>query len=78
MVELKISGRYSIDRSAIVLVMLLTSQLKGTDSEHFALLIDELQANPAATLEQALQTALLTVDELAKSHQGSFCQHACE
>jgi glutamine amidotransferase len=45
--------------------------IKGsTDSEHFfALLIDELQANPAATLEQALQTTLLTLDELAKSHQ---------
>ena len=45
--------------------------IKGsTDSEHlFALLINELQANPSVTLEQALQTALLTLDELAKSHQ---------
>lgn len=47
--------------------------IKGsTDSEHFfALLIDELQANPDKTLEQALQTSLLTLDELAKSHQVS-------
>ena len=45
--------------------------IKGsTDSEHFfALLIDEWQANPSGRLEQALQTALLTLDELAKSHQ---------
>lgn len=45
--------------------------IKGsTDSEHlFALLVNELQANPSVTLEQALQTALLTLDELAKSHQ---------
>ena len=45
--------------------------IKGsTDSEHlFALLINELQANPSVTLEQALQTGLLTLDELATSHQ---------
>jgi len=45
--------------------------IKGsTDSEHFfALIINELQANPVATLEQALQNALLTLDQLAKSHQ---------
>lgn len=45
--------------------------IKGsTDSEHFfALLLDVLQANPSASLEQALQTALLNLDELAKSHQ---------
>jgi glutamine amidotransferase len=45
--------------------------IKGsTDSEHFfALLINELQVNPAGKLEQALQTALLTIEELAKSHQ---------
>lgn len=45
--------------------------IKGnTDSEHFfALLIDEWQANPSARLDQALQTALLTLDELAKSHE---------
>ncbi len=45
--------------------------IKGnTDSEHiFALLLDELQAQPSATLEQALQTVLLDLDRLAKSHQ---------
>lgn len=45
--------------------------IKGnTDSEHlFALLIDELQAQPSASLEQALQTALLELDRLAKSQQ---------
>lgn len=45
--------------------------IKGsTDSEHFfALLINELQANQDTTLEQALETALLTLNELAKSHQ---------
>jgi len=45
--------------------------IKGnTDSEHFfALLIDELQANPTATLEKALQTVLLNLDELAQVHQ---------
>jgi glutamine amidotransferase len=45
--------------------------IKGsTDSEHlFALIINELQANPSARLEQALQSALLTLNELAKSHQ---------
>ena len=45
--------------------------IKGnTDSEHFfALLLDELQASPSSTIEQALQTALLNLDRLAKSHQ---------
>ena len=45
--------------------------IKGsTDSEHFfALLSEEREANPVVTLEQALQTALLTLDEIAKSHQ---------
>lgn len=45
--------------------------IKGnTDSEHiFALLLNELQANPSASLEQALQNTLLNLDELAKSHQ---------
>jgi len=45
--------------------------IKGsTDSEHFfALIINELQENPAATVEQALQSALLTLEELAQSHQ---------
>jgi len=42
----------------------------STDSEHFfALFVDECLKNPSATLEQALQTALLNLDELAKSHQ---------
>lgn len=45
--------------------------IKGnTDSEHiFALLLDELQTNQSATLDLALQTALLQVDELANSYQ---------
>lgn len=45
--------------------------IKGnTDSEHlFALVLDELQTLPSATLEQALHTALLQMDRLAKSHQ---------
>lgn len=45
--------------------------VKGnTDSEHlFALLIDELQANPSASLEQALQTALVKLDKLTKPDQ---------
>lgn len=45
--------------------------IKGnTDSEHlFALLLDELQTLPSATLEQALHKVLLQVDQLAKSHQ---------
>ena len=45
--------------------------IKGsTDSEHFfALLINEYISNPSGRLDQALQTALLTLDELAKSHQ---------
>lgn len=44
--------------------------IKGnTDSEHlFALLLDELQALPSATLEQALHKVLLLVDQLAKSY----------
>lgn len=47
--------------------------IKGsTDSEHFlALIIEELLANPDATLEQALKGALLVLDELATSHQVS-------
>lgn len=45
--------------------------IKGnTDSEHlFALLLDELQTLPSATLEQALHTALLQMDQLAKTSQ---------
>lgn len=45
--------------------------IKGnTDSEHiFALMLDQLQVNESATLEQALQSALLNLDELAKTHQ---------
>lgn len=45
--------------------------IKGnTDSEHFfALLIDELQANPGEPLEQALSKALLTLEQLAEAHQ---------
>ncbi len=45
--------------------------IKGsTDSEHFfALLINECLANPSGSLDQALQNALLNLDELAKSHQ---------
>lgn len=45
--------------------------IKGnTDSEHiFALMLDQLQAKGSATLEQALQTTLLNLDQLAKSHQ---------
>jgi glutamine amidotransferase len=45
--------------------------IKGnTDSEHlFALLLDELQTLPSATLEQALHTALLQMDRMAKSYQ---------
>lgn len=42
----------------------------NTDSEYFfALVTNEFLANPSGNLEQALQTALLTLDELAKSHQ---------
>jgi len=42
----------------------------STDSEHiFALLLDEIQANPDATLERALQTVLLTLDKLAQAEQ---------
>lgn len=42
----------------------------NTDSEHiFALLLDEFQVHPSATLEQALQKVLLDLDRLAKSHQ---------
>jgi len=58
----------------IVLVMLLTSQLKAVPTQNTSLLlIDELQANPAATLEQALQTALLTVDDEIPSP--GICRH---
>lgn len=44
--------------------------IKGsTDSEHFfALIIEELSNNPSATLSQALQNALLTLDKLVKSY----------
>ncbi len=47
--------------------------IKGsTDSEHFfALFLDEQLKNPDDPLEQALQRALLKLDELAKSHQVS-------
>lgn len=42
----------------------------NTDSEYFfALVTNEYLANPSGNLEQALETALLTLDELAKSHQ---------
>ena len=42
----------------------------NTDSEYFfALVTNECLANPSGNLEQALHTALLTLDELAKSHQ---------
>lgn len=45
--------------------------IKGnTDSEHiFALMLDQLLANGSATLEQALQTTLVNLDQLAKTHQ---------
>jgi ergothioneine biosynthesis protein EgtC len=45
--------------------------IKGsTDSEHiFALLLDEVQANPAIGIEQALSATLRYLDTLAKSHQ---------
>ena len=45
--------------------------IKGsTDSEHFfALLINELQSDSDGSLEQALQNALLTLDELAQFHK---------
>jgi glutamine amidotransferase len=45
--------------------------IKGsTDSEHiFALLLDEIQANPSINLEQALSATLDRLDTLAKSHQ---------
>jgi glutamine amidotransferase len=42
----------------------------NSDSEHvFALLLHEWQANPSAGLVQALDSALFTLDELAKSQQ---------
>jgi len=63
MVELKISGRHSIDRSDRL--VMFTSQLKAVPTQNTLLLIDELQANPVARTS----FALLTVDELAKSHQ---------
>jgi len=68
MVELKISGtlhRPLRDRLGDVAYQ----SIKGsTDSEHFfALLIDELQANPAYA--RKLCKLHCTVDELAKSHQ---------
>lgn len=45
--------------------------IKGsTDSEHiFALLLDELQADASASIEQALAATLHHLDTLAKSHQ---------
>ncbi|MBE9015741.1 ergothioneine biosynthesis protein EgtC [Chroococcidiopsis sp. CCALA 051] len=45
--------------------------IKGsTDSEHiFALLLDEVQANPSMSLEQALSATINNLDLLAKSHQ---------
>lgn len=44
-----------------------------TDSEHmFALLINELQAAPDITLEKALHATLMTLTQLAQSHQVSF------
>ncbi len=42
----------------------------STDSEHiFALLINELAANPDIALEKALQSSLITLSELAQFHQ---------
>lgn len=42
----------------------------SSDSEHiFALVLHALEASPSAGLDQALHSALLTLDELAKSHQ---------
>ncbi|MGQ4646376.1 ergothioneine biosynthesis protein EgtC [Lyngbya aestuarii] len=48
--------------------------LQGTtDSEHiFALLVNQLQAVPEQPIEIALHQTLLTVTELAQSHQVSF------
>ncbi|MBW4633494.1 MAG: ergothioneine biosynthesis protein EgtC [Iphinoe sp. HA4291-MV1] len=45
--------------------------IKGTtDSEHiFALLLNQWQANPGKSLEQALQITLLQLQELAQSYQ---------
>lgn len=48
-----------------------------TDSEHiFALLLNELQASPDSTITRALHAALMTLTELAKSHQVSFSANA--
>jgi len=48
-----------------------------TDSEHiFALLINQLQANPNHSIHQALQSTLLTLTELAREAQVSFCANA--
>ncbi|MBD1920286.1 ergothioneine biosynthesis protein EgtC [Microcoleus sp. FACHB-831] len=42
----------------------------STDSEHlFAMMINELVANPNISLEKALYTTLTTLAELAKTHQ---------
>lgn len=42
----------------------------STDSEHiFALLINELLANPEISLEKALQNTLITLSDLAQFHQ---------
>ncbi len=44
-----------------------------TDSEHiFALLINQLQAFPESSIEQALHNTLVTLTELAQDHQVSF------
>ncbi len=45
-----------------------------TDSEHiFALLLNQLQANPDKSLEQALHATLITLIELAKHYETDFC-----
>ena len=44
-----------------------------TDSEHiFALLLNQLQSNPAKSLAQALHATLLSLTELAEHYQTSF------
>mgnify|MGYP005837181277 CR=1 FL=1 len=48
-----------------------------TDSEHiFALLVNALQASPTDSIEQTLRTTLLSLTELAQSHQTSFSANA--
>lgn len=45
----------------------------NTDSEHiFALLLNELRANPNSSLEKALEKTLTTITDLAKLHHVSF------